>query len=216
MCSAIPRRIAVTGSSCSPGCASAGGLRAAAGFGRGSGAARCEPLRSSAPPCAAAAAVLDEREDVLLRHAAAAAGAVRPVPDRRRARTRSARRPARRTPCRCRRAARGSGVARASWRAGRSRLSSRRPRRRRLLRRGLGRLQPRAAASAARSADRCRRSADLGQLRPDLDGLALLDEDLRHRARRGARHLGVDLVGRDLEQRLVGLDRLALLLQPLR
>jgi hypothetical protein len=32
----------------------------------------------------------------------------------------------------------------------------------------------------------------------------------------GARHLGVDLVGRDLEQRLVGLDMLALGLQPLR
>ena len=33
---------------------------------------------------------------------------------------------------------------------------------------------------------------------------------------RGRRHLGVDLVGRDLEQRLVGLDLLADLLQPLR
>src|SRR6185437_8185375 len=33
---------------------------------------------------------------------------------------------------------------------------------------------------------------------------------------RGARHLRVDLVGRNLEQRLVGLDLLALLLEPLR
>ena len=35
-------------------------------------------------------------------------------------------------------------------------------------------------------------------------------------AARRARHLGVDLVGRDLEQRLVGLDVLALLLEPAR
>ena len=51
---------------------------------------------------------------------------------------------------------------------------------------------------------------------PDVDGLALLDEDLLHDAGGGARHLGVDLVGRDLEERLVGLDGLALGLEPLR
>ena len=38
-----------------------------------------------------------------------------------------------------------------------------------------------------------------------------LDEDLRERAGGRARHLGVDLVGRDLQQRLVGLDRVAFL-----
>ena len=48
---------------------------------------------------------------------------------------------------------------------------------------------------------------DLGELGADRHGLALVDEDLRHRPgdRRG--HLGVDLVGRDLEERLVALDR---------
>ena len=50
---------------------------------------------------------------------------------------------------------------------------------------------------------------------PDVDGLALLDEDLADDAGSRARHLRVDLVGRDLEQRLVGRDLLALLLQPL-
>ena len=76
--------------------------------------------------------------------------------------------------------------------------------------RGLGRglrLRPRAAPRLA---------ADHRELRPDLDRLALRDEDLRHDAARGARDLGVDLVRRDLEQRLVGLDLLALLLEPLR
>src|SRR5919202_532786 len=61
-----------------------------------------------------------------------------------------------------------------------------------------------------------RRAADLAELRADLDRLALLDEDLRQRSRRRRRNLGVDLVGRDLEQRLVRLDLLTLLLQPLR
>src|SRR5262249_20762179 len=53
------------------------------------------------------------------------------------------------------------------------------------------------------------------ELRPDIDGLALLDEDLLHDALSRARNLGVDLVGGDLEQRLVGRDLLALLLEPL-
>src|SRR6476660_9749596 len=51
----------------------------------------------------------------------------------------------------------------------------------------------------------CGASADVAELRADLDRLAFLDEDLDKRAGRGARHLGVDLVGGDLEQRLVGL-----------
>src|SRR5204863_486306 len=53
-------------------------------------------------------------------------------------------------------------------------------------------------------------------LRPHVNGLALLDEDLQQRSRAGRGHLGVDLVGRDLEQRLVGGDLLAFLLEPLR
>ncbi len=55
---------------------------------------------------------------------------------------------------------------------------------------------------------------DLGELRPDVDRLAFLDEDLLDDAAARARHLGVDLVGRDLEQRLVGLDGLALVPEP--
>ncbi len=50
----------------------------------------------------------------------------------------------------------------------------------------------------------------------DLHRLALRHEDLGDHARRGRRHLRVDLVGRDLEQRLVGIDVLADLLQPAR
>ncbi len=52
--------------------------------------------------------------------------------------------------------------------------------------------------------------------RSDLDGLALLHQDLRDDAVGRARHLGVDLVRGDLEERLVALDRVAHLLEPLR
>src|SRR5581483_2410879 len=48
----------------------------------------------------------------------------------------------------------------------------------------------------------------------DRDGLAFLHEDLRDDSGCGRRHLRVDLVGRDLEQRLVGFDLIADLLQP--
>ena len=51
---------------------------------------------------------------------------------------------------------------------------------------------------------------------PTSAGLALGDEDLGEHARCGRGHLGVDLVGRDLEQRLVGVDVVADLLQPAR
>src|SRR5947209_3514643 len=54
-----------------------------------------------------------------------------------------------------------------------------------------------------------RGAADLAELRPDVHGLAFLDEDLRQRPGGRARHLGVHLVGGDLEQGLVGLDLLA-------
>src|SRR5690348_6923187 len=66
---------------------------------------------------------------------------------------------------------------------------------------------------------RCRRGTgtalvDHRQLDADLDGLVLADADRGQRAGRGRRDLGVDLVGGHLEQRLVGLDPLALLLEP--
>ena len=57
---------------------------------------------------------------------------------------------------------------------------------------------------------------DRREQRPHLDRLALGDEDLLDDAAARARDLRVDLVGRDLEQRLVGGDRLARLLEPLR
>ena len=56
--------------------------------------------------------------------------------------------------------------------------------------------------------------ADHRQLHPDLDRLALGNEDLTEHARRRRRHLGVDLVRRDLEERLVPLDRIADRLHP--
>src|SRR4051794_20333146 len=55
---------------------------------------------------------------------------------------------------------------------------------------------------------------DDGQLGTDLHGLVLGHEDLGQHARGGRRDLGVDLVGRDLEEGLVDLDLLALLLEP--
>ena len=60
------------------------------------------------------------------------------------------------------------------------------------------------------------RTADLAELGSDSHRFAFLDEDLRERPAARGRDLRVDLVGRDLEQRLVGIDVLALLLQPLR
>jgi hypothetical protein len=51
--------------------------------------------------------------------------------------------------------------------------------------------------------------------RADLDGVALGEVDLGDRARCGGRHLGVHLVGGDLDDGLVGLDRVAFLLVPL-
>src|SRR2546422_544669 len=50
---------------------------------------------------------------------------------------------------------------------------------------------------------------------PDVDRRPLLDEDLGDDSLARARNLGVDLVGRDLEQRLVEGDVVADLLQPL-
>ena len=56
--------------------------------------------------------------------------------------------------------------------------------------------------------------ADHRQLGADLDGLVLLDLDLQQGARDGRGDLGVDLVGGDLEQRLVHGDLVADRLQP--
>ena len=58
-------------------------------------------------------------------------------------------------------------------------------------------------------------AADPAEHLADLDGGARLDEQLGHRAARGRGDLGVDLVGRDLDDRLVGLDRVADRLGPL-
>ena len=65
-----------------------------------------------------------------------------------------------------------------------------------------------------RSGGRAGTVADLREDRADLDRLVLLDEDLFDHATDGRRDLGVDLVGRDLEQTFVGLDGVADLLQP--
>ena len=88
---------------------------------------------------------------------------------------------------------------------------------------GSGRPAPRRRAHGASSAAGCRRGgrrtvavADDGDDRADVDRLALLDPDLGERAGDRRRHLGVDLVRRHLEQRLVGGDRVADLLEPLR
>ncbi len=66
------------------------------------------------------------------------------------------------------------------------------------------------------------RSGGLGAVSDDreggsyLHGVALLNEDLLQRAGRGGGDLRVDLVRRDLDQKVVGFDLIALLLQPLR
>ena len=64
------------------------------------------------------------------------------------------------------------------------------------------------------AAGRVRGVADDRQLRADLDRLVLADLDRHQEPGRRGRDLGVDLVGGDLEQRLVDLDPVAFLLQP--
>ena len=61
----------------------------------------------------------------------------------------------------------------------------------------------------------CRAAADDGDDGVDRDGLAFGDLDLGEGAGGGRGDLGVDLVGGDLEERLVALDRVADLLEPL-
>jgi hypothetical protein len=66
---------------------------------------------------------------------------------------------------------------------------------------------------------RCGRRAvlggDLGQHGPHIDGVALDGMDLDHGPAGGRRDLGVDLVGGDLDEDLVGLDGVPLLFVPL-
>ncbi len=57
-------------------------------------------------------------------------------------------------------------------------------------------------------------ATDDGEVGADGDGLVLLDEDLAQRPGHGGGDLGVDLVGRDLEKRLVDLDGVADALEP--
>ena len=97
MCSAMPLRIALIGSTVSPCLSLCGRSRL-----RSRGGRRCRwrflgrRLRPGAGGCRGLAG-LDVAEDVLLRHAAATAGALDARRRRRRARPRSARRPGRRT-----------------------------------------------------------------------------------------------------------------------
>ena len=112
---------------------------------------------------------------------------------------------------------RGGGSGRGRWRRGRlrrwrvlgrrCRIGSRR--RRRWSR--LGRWRRRCGVGGGGAL-----VADHGDHRADVDRLAFGDADLGHHAgdRRG--HLGVDLVRGDLEQRLIGGDGVADLLEPLR
>ncbi len=170
-------------------------------------------------------AALDEREDVLLRDAAAAAAALdlagvdavlgRDARD-------DGRDEALAVPARVlvRRLARRLGRCRPApaWPPRPSRRSASSPASRS---RRSTRLRP--APSRARGRRRPPTARDLRalgrdhrELRADLDRLAFLDEDLGEDADAGRGHLGVDLVGRDLEQALVGGDLLADLLEPLR
>ena len=79
---------------------------------------------------------------------------------------------------------------------------------------GLGRRDRRLRRRRAVGPGRAGRCDDC-EHRADLDRRPLLHEDLGDDTLARARHLGVDLVGRDLEQRLVQRDGLALLLEPL-
>ena len=112
----------------------------------------------------------------------------------------------------------GAAAAAGAARGGRRRRGRRRPG----AGAGRGRRAPAAwaGAAAARPAGRepCRRvlavAGDHRELGADLGRLVLADHDPGQHAGGGRRDLGVDLVGGDLEQRLVDLDPVALLLEP--
>jgi hypothetical protein len=74
----------------------------------------------------------------------------------------------------------------------------------------------RSCGSSCHRIRRCRGVGfDVGHHGADLDGVALGGQQLRDDAGGGTRHLGVDLVGRDVENRLVAVDRVTRLLVPL-
>ena len=80
---------------------------------------------------------------------------------------------------------------------------------------GLGGLRLRVLGRFRRRLGRLGRLvADYGQYGADLDGLVLLHPDLQHGAGDRGGDLRVDLVGGDLEQRLVGLNRVTDRLEP--
>ena len=88
---------------------------------------------------------------------------------------------------------------------------------RRMLRAAASRLRSvaEAGAAAGAAAGFPARTADDRDDGVDGDGRALLHLDLGERPGHGRRDLGVHLVGRDLEDRLVALDGVADLLEPL-
>ena len=204
MCSAMPRRIArhrlerlarlraATGGCRRRGCSRSGGAAPAERAGAGGRGRR----RSGAGALPARPVSMNAWMSFFVTRPPGRCRA--PAPGRCRARRRSARRPARRTSGRCRRlAARRAARARRALPARSAAAAS-----------GGRRLRAPAQAERGRRGRGCAGlAADPREHRADLDRLALLDEDLADDARGRARHLGVDLVGRDLEQRLVGLDR---------
>ena len=88
-------------------------------------------------------------------------------------------------------------------------------RRRPARRRGAPARARRARSARGRARRAVRGAAHAPDHLADRDRLAGLGEDLGHGARGGRRHLGVDLVGGDLDDRLVGRDRVADRLGPL-
>ena len=221
MCSAMPRRIAVIGSSVSPAAAARLRLLAAgAGAGAAAGAAGAGAGAAGAAGAAAgAAAGRGAPDSTKARMSFFVTRPPRPVPGTLRRRRRRARTAMRATTGETKLLPLASAAVRRPARApAAAEERAARPRRAALPPRSTRRRPPaRPARSRAPAAPPARRpalgvpgAADHGEPRPDLDRLALLDEDLRQRPGAGARHLGVDLVGRDLEQRLVGLDVLAL------
>ena len=77
-----------------------------------------------------------------------------------------------------------------------------------------GSARPRLRPSGSAAAAPCAIARDLGQRRADLHRLAVGHDDLGDGAGDLGGHLGVDLVGHHLEQRVVLLDRVAFLDQP--
>ena len=195
--------------------------RRGCGCRRRCGSCRAAPVRAAAG-CRRgwAAALLDEARGCPSSSRGRRGPCRRPAPGRRRARTRCARRPARRSGCRSRSRPlrRASGAAAGALRL-RSAAASRPARRRRpacaaACVAGSGGASGCAGALPAAGAPAAppiwASFVPTSTVSPSWTRICVT------RPARRARHLGVDLVGRDLEQRLVGLDVLALLLEPAR